>query len=420
MRTASHFAVGLGKGEKVRGAQNPVKPKLAGCGMEAFASATRTVDSPPVTKRRVGILTHHELESLAQQRAIHAPVPFAPDQVQPTSLDLRLGPIAYRIRAGFLPRTEPVSERLRDLCLYTLDLEQGAVLERGCIYLVPLLETLGLPPDVSGRCNPKSSTGRIDLFTRVITDCHERFDDIRAGYHGRLFLEIMPRSFPVRVQTGLRLNQIRLLRGKTRLDDGETTHEHEASALVTDAHGGAFAAGSLRIDGGFHLAVSLVPDPGTEIIGYRAKGYTGVVDLASIGTHDPLAFFEPLAATASRRLLLEPEEFYIFQSRERVRVPLHLAAEMHAYDVGIGELRTNYAGFFDAGFGHGGDGALRGTPAVLEVRPHDVPFVIEDGQVLFRLEFHRTLMRCERWYGGPGSSSNYARQGLTLAKYFRA
>lgn len=420
MRTASHFAVGLGKREKVRRPQNPVKPKLAGRASGVFDSAGRTVDSPPVTKRRVGILTHHELEALAADGAIQPAVPFAPDQVQPTSLDLRLGPVAYRIRAGFLPRTEPVAERLRDLSLHTLDLEHGAVLERGCIYLVPLLETLALPHDVSGRCNPKSSTGRIDLFTRVITDAHERFDDVRAGYHGRLFLEIMPRSFPVRVQTGLRLNQIRLLRGRTRLDDADTTAEHGASPLVTAANGDAIEPSRLRIDGGFHLAVSLVPDPGSAIVGYRAKGYTGVVDLASIGTHDPLAFFEPIEATPTRRLLLEPEEFYIFQSRERVRVPLHLAAEMHAYDVGIGELRTNYAGFFDAGFGHGGSGELRGTPAVLEVRPHDVPFLIDDGQVLFRLEFHRTLMRCERWYGGPGSSSNYARQGLTLAKYFRA
>lgn len=380
----------------------------------------RTVDSAPVTKRRVGILTHHELESLAHDGAITTAVPFAPDQVQPTSLDLRLGPIAYRIRAGFLPRTEPVAERLRDLSLYTLDLDRGAVLERGCIYLVPLLEGLHLPADVSGRCNPKSSTGRIDLFTRVITDANERFDDVRAGYHGPLFLEIMPRSFPVRVQTGLRLNQIRLLRGRTRLDDAGTATEHASTPLVTDARGGAIASAELRIDGGFHLAVSLVPDAGSDIIGYRAKGYTGVVDLASIGTHDPLEFFEPLPATPSRRLLLEPEEFYIFQSRERVRVPLHLAAEMHAYDVGIGELRTNYAGFFDAGFGHGGDGSLHGTPAVLEVRPHDVPFLIEDGQVLFRLEFHRTIETCERWYGGPGTSSSYAKQGLTLAKYFRA
>jgi dCTP deaminase len=365
-----------------------------------------------------GIYTHVEIEALLARGAVKAAAPIAPDQVQPTSLDLRAGPRAFRIRAGFLPTRHTVKERLADLTLFEIDLESGAVLEPGHIYLVPLEEELELPAGVSARANPKSSIGRVDLFTRVICDRAPRFDDIPSGYRGKLYVEVVPRSFPVRVRRGSRLNQLRFLGEDSLLSDAEHRSAHEKAPLVITRDGKAVASRDLDVDGGLNLGLSLVPERDDGIVGYRARRFTGVVDLDRVGLHDPLEFFDPIHATKDRRLLLEPEEFYIFASRERIRVPPDYAAEMLAYDVGIGELRTNYAGFFDAGFGYGERGEILGTPGVLEVRAHDVPFVVEDGQVFFRLVYHRTTRPCARVYGADGSGSNYARQGLTLAKYF--
>lgn len=369
-----------------------------------------------------GILIHTDLERLLADGTIHAPQRPDADQVQPTSLDLRLGAVAHRIAAGFLPGRDRVADRLKRLSLHTLDLDDGAVLETGQLYLIPLLEELALPELVRGRCNPKSSTGRIDLFTRVIVDRTERFDDVPAGYRGPMWLEVMPRSFPVRVRTGQRLNQIRLLVGDARLTDTEHLLAHKDHRLIARADGQPPPGDSVIVDRGFHLRVRLMPWDDGGVVGWRARRFTGVIDLDRVRAHDPAEFFEPIRSLGGAddgRLLLEPEEFYIFASRERIRVPPHLAAEMSAYDVGIGELRTNYAGFFDAGFGHGRNGERDGTPAVLEVRPHDVPFLIEDGQVFFRLEFFRTVAPCQRIYGGAEESSHYSEQGLTLAKFFR-
>jgi len=368
-----------------------------------------------------GILTHSEIDALMAGGAIGAAAPIDPTQVQPTSLDLRLGPVAYRIRAGFLPARTPVQDRLADLTLCELDLSAGAVLEPGLIYLVPLLETLALPNDLRGRLNPKSSTGRLDIFTRVITDHNARFDWVPPGYHGPLFLEVVPRSFPVLVRSGQRLNQIRFVRGNARLTDSEHLAAQREHGLVRHGDGSAVPADEVVVDGGFYLRVALKGAKPDDVVGYRAKRYTGAIDLDGVGQHDPAAFFEPLTSK-NGRMILEPEEFYIFASRERISIPPTLASEMSAVDVGIGELRTNYAGFFDAGFGWDEAGTRLGTPAVLEVRAHDVPFVIEDGQTFFRLEFSRTTSACERIYGATGATgatSHYADQGVTLAKQFR-
>lgn len=363
-----------------------------------------------------GILTHDDIAALVADGAVKTGRPLDDGQIQPTSLDLRLGTKAYRIRAGFLPARATVRERLEALTLHELDLERGAVLEPGRIYLVPLLEQLALPADVRGRLNPKSSTGRLDIFTRVITDHHARFDWVPPGAHGQLYLEIVPRSFPVLVRTGQRLNQIRFVRGTARLSDAEHLEAHREHGLLSLPGGEAPPDEEVIVDGGFYLRLALKGDHPDAVVGYRAKRYTGVVDLDKVAGHDGEEFFTPITCPDGQ-LVLEPEEFYIFASRERVRIPPMLAAEMSAYDVGIGELRTNYAGFFDAGFGWSPDGAGTGTPAVLEVRAHDVPFVIDDGQVFFRLEFSRTTQVCREVYGGKGS--HYASQGVTLAKQFR-
>lgn len=347
--------------------------------------------------------------------------PPAPSQVQPASVDLRLGPTAHRIRAGFLPDATPIEERLAGLSTSTLSLAgDGAVLERGLVYLVPLDEELALPGDVRGRFNPRSSTGRCDLFTRVLCPGHPRFDEAPAGYAGRLWIEICPLSFPVRLRRGDRLCQVRLQRGAASLSTGELRGLCAEAPLVFDGER-ALGADELRFDddGGLELRLGLT---GREPAGWRAAPHTDLVSFSDEGAHDPRAFWEPVHAPDGR-CILAPGSFYIFSSRERLRVPPTHAAEMLPVDVGIGELRNNYAGFFDNGFGWEEDASGRptghGTPAVLEVRAHDVPFLVEDGQVFFRLKFFRTNGRPEHLYGQGRAGGSYRGQDLTLARAFR-
>lgn len=362
------------------------------------------------------ILIDRELRALlgSAVRAAHGADPPAPSQVQPASLDLRLGAEAAHIRAGFVPADVPVEERLRELGTARLSLlGDGAVLERGRVYLVPLESELDLPPDVHGRFNPRSSTGRLDLFTRVLVPGHPRFDETPPGWAGQPWLEIAPLSFPVRLRRGDRLCQLRLQRGRAGLDEAELRAAHAATPLFLDA-GGPLEDGAVAVDeeGAALLRVGL---EGREPCGWRAALETDVVEFAAVGAHDPRDFWEPLRSR-NGRAVLEPGRFHILASRERLRVPPHLAAEMLPVDVGIGELRNNYAGFFDCGFGW--DEA--GTPAVLEVRAHDVPFLVEEGQVLFRMRFFRVTEQPEHLYGEGRSGPSYRGQDLTLARPFRA
>jgi dCTP deaminase len=368
---------------------------------------------PPATE---GILVDREIRELWDRGAIRAGTPQERGQVQPSSLDLRLGAVAHRIRAGFLPEEETVAERLEELTLDTLDLAKGAVLETGGIFLIPLLERLALPAEISARSNPKSSTGRLDLFTRVLIDRNARFDDVPGGYRGDLFIEVAPRSFPVRARTGDRLTQQRFFRGNCALTDAELRALAEMETLAFDEAGKAIPASKLLFDGDGGLAFRLQLS-GRAAVGFRARRFTGVIDLASEGSCDPAEFWDPVF---SRRgsLIVEPEQFYIFASKERIRIPVGYAAEMLPIDVGVGELRTNYAGFFDPGFGGHVDG-VAGTPAILEVRPHDVPFLVEDGQVFFRLRFFRCTSEPTVPYGEAAAGSHYGRQRLALAKQFR-
>ncbi len=371
---------------------------------------------PGATTARDGILTHEEILELLERGALKGRQPTLPAQVQPASLDLRLGEYAVRVRTGFLPEATTVEEKLADLGLYRFDLKSGGVLERGQIYLVPLLEELALPSGVRARTNPKSTTGRLDIFTRVVTDRNGRFDEVPPGFRGRLWIEVAPRSFPIRVRTGVCLNQIRFSRGEAALDDAAVRDLHRRTPLVF-GEGGALPASEVRFDGegGVFLRIRLRSD---EAVGYRAKRFSGIVDLEKVGVLDPSDFWEPVTAPKGA-LIVEPEEFYIFSSLEKVAVPPDHAAEMLAYDVGIGELRTNYAGFFDNGFGHG-RGERSGTRAILEVRAHDVPFLVEDGQVIFRLKYFRTTGVPSVLYGDSAAGSRYADQDLALAKQFRA
>ncbi|MEO0479921.1 MAG: 2'-deoxycytidine 5'-triphosphate deaminase [Planctomycetota bacterium] len=371
----------------------------------------------PNGQSRSGILVRQQIRALIDEGALTTTDGSGiPDsQIQPASLDLRLGPVGYRVQAGFLPESATVEERIKEWQLYEVDLREGAVLEQGQVYVLPLLERIDRPLPYQVRANPKSSTGRLDLFTRLMADRSPRFETASPGYQGPLWLEVVPRSFPVRVRQGLALTQVRFVDGDSMLSDDELRAEYEREPLLYRDPTTPIPLDEVRIDDGLCMGVALSQDPDVSgPIGYEALRFTSVVDMAKEGAHDGADFFRPIEARPSGRMLVEPEEFYLFASKERVRIPRHLAAEMAAYDVGIGELRTNYAGFFDNGFG-----GQTGSRAVLEVRPHDVPFLVEDGQVFFKLQFFKTLEEPDIAYGDGPLGSHYQGQGLRLSKHFR-
>jgi len=358
-----------------------------------------------------GILPAQAIEALIAGGEIASDSPDLTAQVQPASLDLQLGTRAYRVRASFLPGSgRSVMERIGELSMHSVDLTHGTVLEVGCVYIVPLMERLALGPKVSGAANPKSSTGRLNVFTRLIVDGAAAFDQVPAGYHGPLYAEIAPNAFSILVRAGDRLNQLRLRRGSPDIDDRDLEKLHREVGLTgTDS-------GTTRIDRGLVFTIDLAGGgPGTPV-GYRAKRHSGVIDLSRIGHYDPREWWEALAPDPRRRLILDPNEFYILASREAVKIPPDYAAEMVPYDTEIGEFRVHYAGFFDPGFG--ADRPQGGTRAVLEVRSHEVPFVVEHGQPVGRLVYERLAGRPERLYGADIGSSYWA-QGLTLSKHFK-
>jgi dCTP deaminase len=362
-----------------------------------------------------GILVYQQIRALVEGGALRSNPAIAPTQIQPASLDLRLATRGYRVRSGFLPERAAVAERLEETTLYAFDLTDGAVLERGHCYVIPLLERIDQPLHYRIRANPKSSTGRLDLFTRLLADRNGRFEDVQPGYTGPLYLELVPRSFPVRVRTGLSLCQIRFCAGTALLTDAEVAAEYEREPLLFSADATPLPLDSAAIDRGLCMRIALRRDADLRgPVGYVARRYTPVIDMGETNAYAVSDFFEPIAEPPNGHYIVEPEEFYIFASKERIRVPRHLAAEMSCYDVGIGELRTNYAGFFDNGFG-----GERGTRAVLEVRPHDVPFLVEDGQVFFRLQLYRALEEPALAYGDRRLGSHYQGQGLKLSKHFR-
>ncbi|HZZ34420.1 MAG TPA: 2'-deoxycytidine 5'-triphosphate deaminase [Caulobacteraceae bacterium] len=334
-------------------------------------------DAPP------GILPCQSIEALVSEGAITSQGAWEADQVQPASLDLRLGERAWRVRASFLPRVgAEVLDRLKDVAMHQLDLTEGAVLERGCVYIAELQEALALPPGVSGRANPKSSTGRVDVFVRLLTNGQPAFDDVAEGYRGPMYLEIAPQTFSILVRSHTRLNQLRLKRGRPTL-----------------------------------LSVKNVGVDLTEgVAGFRGRRHAGVVDMDHEDGHDPRDFWEPLEPRRGE-LLLDPGEFYILASKDRIEIPVLEAAEMTPIDPSVGEFRVHYAGFFDPGFGTE-EAKGEGSRGVLEVRSHETPFLLEDGQTVARLVYEPLTARPARLYGDDGS--HYQRQGLKLSKHFRA
>jgi dCTP deaminase len=365
---------------------------------------------------RTGVLPFQSLQTMLREHEIWAQQDITPAQLQPASLDLRLGPVAYRVRASFLPGPDStVLERVKELDGYEIDLSQGAVLEKGCVYVVPLMERLDLKGGVSGMTNPKSSTGRLDILTRMIADRGQVFDEVEPGYSGPLYAEITPRTFSIVVRAGSRLNQIRFRRGSPALAASELQRMHNAGDFVSLDEGDTLGQRPLR---GKYVPVTIdLRGLGDDtLIGYRAKKHTDRIDVDKIASYEAADFWDPIHRHREPRLILDPDEFYILATREKVRVPPDYAAEMIPYETAVGEFRVHYAGFFDPGFGW--DMSNGGSRAVLEVRSHEVPFMLEHGQTVAMLRYERMAMRPDRLYG-QGIGSNYQNQGLKLAKQFR-
>lgn len=371
-----------------------------------------TEDDSDASARTTGILPSQELERLVKAtKEIRFLEPIQDDQYQPASLDLRLGSIAYRVRASFLPgKDATVKNKLEDLAMHEMDITNGAVLERDCVYIVPLLEGLALRKRMSAMGNPKSSTGRLDIFTRLITDNGTEFDRVREGYNGPLYAEVSPRTFSVLVRKGSRLNQIRIRRGNPPSSDVAMRRLQAEHQVVASINGD-------EIRDGVPVTVDVQGDRSGSIIGYKARSHAGLIDIDKVRHYEVLDYWEPVHTPRRGGLVLDPADFYILASREAVKVPPTHAAEMIAYDTLVGEFRVHYAGFFDPGFGHP-DAGGEGSRAVLEVRSFGIPFVIEHGQVVGRLAYEPLIAPPARLYGSTANSS-YQRQGIALSKHFK-
>ena len=372
-------------------------------------------NSDPHPEYSTGILASQTIRNMIASGRVISEADILEKQIQPASIDLRLSGVAYRVQASFLPgQNATVQEKLKTMEMHQIDLSNGAVLEKGCVYIVPLQESLRLNSGISGTANPKSSTGRLDVFTRLLTDYTSEFETVCNGYHGPLYAEISPRTFSILVRKSSTLNQLRFRKGHPVAADSAMRKLQETEGLV------ATNKDKIDINNGVAISVDLAGDPKTGLVGYRAKPHTAIVDIDKPGSCSVLDYWEPVYKQKNRppALILNPDEFYILMSKEFVTVPINYAAEMRAYDTKVGEFRVHYAGFFDPGFGHKSAGGA-GTRAVLEVRSHDVPFLIEDGQTVCRLIYERMTQVPERLYGTQDFGSNYQGQGLKLSKHFR-
>lgn len=379
-------------------------------------------DEAAETSRMEGMLPSQEIRELIANGHIRGFPEVTEKQIQPASLDLRLGDVGYRVQASFVPQNSTVEQGIADagLCMSRVDLTRTTVFEKGCVYIVPLLEQLNLPDWISARANPKSSTGRLEIFIRLITDYGEEFEQVKRGYKGKLYAEIAPRTFSVIVRAGMTLNQLRFVCGNPKPSDRATAALEKAAwereeALVYGEEGNAEKARIAKKH--LTLSVNLRGSDATEVVAYKAKKNTPVIDLANIDYYDPENFWDIRHGSGKRGLILEAGDFYILASREKVSVPPDWAAEMLSLDQDLGEFRIHYAGFFDPGFGYGA-GDVRGTRAVLEVRAHEVPFLVEHGQGMGRLKYIPLRSRPDKIYGTEIGSS-YQRQGLALSKHFK-
>jgi dCTP deaminase len=381
--------------------------------------------------RRQGILPSQEIRELIRTGKICSAEDVAEDQIQPASIDLRLGRVAYQVEASFLPtRTSTISAKIRALQLDVIDLTEPALLKRGNVYIIPLVESLALPRNISGKANPKSTTGRLDIFTRLMTDGSSEFEQIPDGYSGDLYVEVVPRTFPIIVRAGTKLNQLRFWRGSPLRDDDYLRSMDRRQKLVYYENGNGTAqsqedpttrvvSAPATIGGGLLLTVNLQDADSHSVVAYRAKKKTPAIDLSRVGAYNPSEYWDFITSARSDRLVLQPGDFYLLASKERLGVPPDHAAEMEQYDPSLGEFSVHYAGFFDPGFGYGESGEIKGTRAVLEVRAHEVPILLEDKQTVGRVNYFRMAGLPEKLYG-QGIGSSYQSQGLSLSKQFKS
>jgi dCTP deaminase len=379
---------------------------------------------------RQGILPSQEIRELIKSGKICSAEDIAESQIQPASIDLRLGRVAYRVEASFLPnRSSTISAKIRALQLDMIDLTDPALLTRGHVFIIPLVESLALPRNISGKANPKSTTGRLDIFTRLMTDGGSEFEQIPNGYSGDLYVEVVPRTFPIIVRAGTKLNQLRFWRGDPLRDDDYLRTMDRKQKLVYYENGNGttqspedpsthIVSAPATIGGGLRLTVNLQDADRHSVVAYKAKKKTSAIDLSKVGAYDPADYWEFITSAKSDRLVLQPGDFYLLASKERLGVPPDHAAEMEQYDPSLGEFSVHYAGFFDPGFGYGGGGEIKGTRAVLEVRAHEVPILLEDKQTVGRVNYYRMAGVPEKLYG-QGIGSSYQGQGLSLSKQFK-
>jgi dCTP deaminase len=390
---------------------------------ELFPGGVRT------EPRKTGILPSQEIHELIRNHKIVAIPEIEDSQIQPASVDLRLGNVAYRVQASFLPSRETTTKsKIEDLKLAEIDLRKPALLERGAVFVIPVLESLALPYDISGAANPKSTTGRLDIFTRLVTEGGMnsdpedlQFEQVPKGYKGPLYVEVVSRTFPIILSAGAKLTQLRFVRGKPpAAHDNELERVEQTDRLVYYENGDAPAKAVLS--GGLRMSIDLQGSGGSSgscgpgVVAYKAKRHCPAVDLSKAGAHDAALFWD--AITSTKRLVLDPGDFYILASKERISIPANWAAEMTQFDPASGEFSAHYAGFFDPGFGYGKEGEIKGTKAVLEVRAHEVPLLLEDGQVVGRLLYHKMAAIPDKLYG-QAIGSSYQQQGLALSKQFR-
>ncbi len=378
----------------------------------AFENAPEQ-DGEAAHARTTGILPSQAISHLIAGGHINATPAINPDHIQPASLDLRLGDMAHRVRASFLPGpNSTVEAKIKELRMTRVDLTAAPVFEKDCVYIVPLVEELNLPENISGKANPKSTTGRLDIFTRLITDYGTEFDRVPPGYKGKLYAEVVSRTFTVAIRAGMRLSQLRFVQGNPRSSDSAIRGLDREEPLVYEEDSPSKA----RVERGLRITINLEGEPG-EIIAYKAKRYAPAIELDRINYYATEEFWEVRHQNPNKNLILEPGDFYILASKERVSVPPEFAAEMVPFDPSDGEFRIHYAGFFDPGFGYGSND-IKGTPAVLEVRAHEVPFLMEHGQLVGRLNYMPLLRRPDKIYG-TNIGSSYQHQALTLSKQFR-
>ena len=383
------------------------------------AAPSRQADAPRSAFARTGILPSQANPRHDRRRRDQGAPEIDADQIQPASLDLRLGKVAYRIRASFLPGPNAtVRDKLAELKFHEIDLTHGAVLEAGCVYLVPLIEQLKLRSTIAAFANPKSSTGRLDVFTRLIADRQDAFDCVEEGYAARSSPRSARAPSPSRSATA----RVSIRSGSCAASASSSTPTSSRAACATgrlrEIHSDVgLVEGEAAIREGLNLRISLTPIPPSGLVGYRARRYAGVVDVDAIGAYDVDQYWEPVHLGEDRRLVLDPHEFYILASKESVSVPPAYVAEMAPFDPLIGEYRVHYAGFFDPGFGYA-EGKVPGAKAVLEVRSLDIPFILEDGQIVGRLVYDKLTEIPDQVYG-QGIGSHYQAQGLKLSKHFK-